>query len=58
MRETLIGKTYDYDYADDEKKWELVVFDREAEEWNTTGIYCEKETDAYDLKNILNNMEK
>ena len=39
---TLIGGTYDYEYADSEEKWELVRYDKEAEEWKCTGVYCEK----------------
>lgn len=46
---------YDYDYADDVKMWEIVRYDKESEEWECMGVYCEKEHDAYALKNILNN---
>lgn len=50
----LVGRTYDYDYADDEQKWELVVYDEKSEEWNCTGIYCDNEYYAYELKELLN----
>lgn len=50
----LVGRTYDYDYADDEEKWELVVYDEQSEEWNDTGIYCDNEHHAYELKELLN----
>lgn len=50
----LIGGTYDYDYADDEKKWELVRYDKEAEEWECIGVYCVNEFFAHELKDLLN----
>lgn len=51
---TLIGGTYDYEYADDEEKWELVRYDKEAEEWKCIGIYCDNELFAHELKDLLN----
>ena len=51
---TLIGGTYDYDYADDEEKWELVRYDKIAEEWTSMGVYCESELSAHELKDLLN----
>ena len=53
---TLIGGTYDYEYADNEEKWELVRYDKEAEEWKCTGVYCESELSAHELKTILNKL--
>ena len=49
---TLIGGTYDY--ADDEEKWELVRYDKEAEEWECMGVYCYNELFAHELKDLLN----
>lgn len=51
---TLIGGTYDYDYADDEEKWELVRYDEKAEEWECMGVYCDNEFFAHELKTLLN----
>lgn len=51
---SIIGGVYDIDYADDEEKWELVRYDEEAEEWECTGIYCDNELYAWELKTILN----
>lgn len=51
---TLIGGTYDYEYADDEEKWELVRYDKEAEEWKCMGVYCYNELFAHELKDLLN----
>ena len=51
---TLIGGTYDYEYADDEEKWELVRYDKESEEWECIGIYCDNELFAHELKDLLN----
>lgn len=51
---TLIGGTYDYDYADDEEKWGLVRYDEKAEEWECMGVYCDNEFFANELKTLLN----
>lgn len=53
---TLIDGTYDYDYADDEEKWELVRYDKEAEEWECMGLYCESKLLAHQLKTLLNKL--
>ena len=50
----LIGGLYSYEYADDEEKWELVRYDKEAEEWNCTGVYCDSVLFADELANLLN----
>ena len=39
---TLIGGTYDYEYADDEEKWECM------------GVYCDNALFAHELKDLLN----
>lgn len=51
---TLIGGTYDYEYADNEEKWELVRYDKEAEEWECMGVYCDNALFAHELKDLLN----
>ena len=51
---TLIGGTYDCEYADDEEKWELVRYDKEAEEWECMGVYCDNALFAHELKDLLN----
>lgn len=44
---------YDYDYANDVEMWEIVEHDEEAETWECTGIYAEREEVANRLANIF-----
>ncbi len=50
----LIGGLYSYEYVDVEKRWELVRYDEEAEEWKCTGVYCDRVLFADELANLLN----
>lgn len=60
MRKKLnfIGGTYDYDYADNEKKWGLVRYDEKVEEWKCMGVYCESKFLAHELVALLNVLGK
>lgn len=50
----LIGGLYSYEYVDVEKRWELVRYDKKAEEWKCTGVYCDSVLFAEELTALLN----